>query len=137
MLIDTLFIHIHYMYLTVYNMNVLDTDAIIEGSSNITYIVGLTPLPIELICNVTGEPSWIVNGSVCLLSSLTNGTLRGHNRAGTNILVNRPVNNTEYICRFATNDGETLSVPANITIAGTQVYKCNVSSCVAIYTVHF
>ena len=101
------------------NMNMLYAGAIVVGPSNITYIPGLTPLPIELICNVTGGAAWIVNGSHYLLSNLTNGTLPGHSRTGTNILVKRPVNNTEYICLSATKDGKTLSVPAYITIAGT------------------
>ena len=99
-------------------MNILYAGAIIEGPSNITYIPYLTPLPIKLICNVTGKPSWIVNGSVYSLSNLTDGALPGHNRTGTDILVNRPVHNTEYICQSATNDSETLSVPAYIIIAG-------------------
>ena len=73
---------------------------------------------IELICNVTGEPSWIVNGSGYSLSQLSNGALPGHNRTGTNILVNSPVNNTEYICQSATNDSDTLSDPAYITVTG-------------------
>ena len=97
----------------------MDVGPIIEGPSNITYIPGLTSLPIELICNVTGGAAWIVNGSDYLLSSLTNGALPGHSRTGRNILVNSPVNNTEYICLSATKDDKTLSVPAYITIAGT------------------
>ena len=71
---------------------------VIEGPSNVTYIPGQTPLPIELICNVTGFPTWIVDGSDYTLSSLIGGGLTGHNVSGTNILVEAPVNNTEYIC---------------------------------------
>ena len=71
---------------------------IIEGPSDVTYLPGLTPLPIKLTCNVTGAATWTVNGIDYLLSSLTNGALPGHNRTGANILVNSPVNNTEYIC---------------------------------------
>ena len=41
-----------------------------------------------------------------------------YSRTGTNILVNSPVNNTEYICISTTNDGETGSDPAYIIIAG-------------------
>ena len=91
-------------------MNILYAGAIIKGPSNITYIPYLIPLPIKLICNVIGKPSWIVNGSVYSLSNLTDGALPGHNRTGTDILVNRPVHNTEYICQSATNGSETLSV---------------------------
>ena len=99
-------------------MDIFYAGPIIEGPNNITYIPGLMPLPIELICNVTGEPSWIVNGSGYSLSQLSNGALPGHNRTGTNILVNSPVNNTEYICQSATNYSDTLSDPAYITVTG-------------------
>ena len=89
---------------------------IIEGPSNVTYVSGMTPLPIELTCNVTGVALWRINGSDYALSSLTNGALPGHNRIGTNILVNSPVNNTKYICVSTTNDGETGSNPAYVVI---------------------
>ena len=100
-------------------MSILYAGAIIEGPSNVTYIPGLTPLPIELTCNVTGVVAWRVNGTSYLLIDLTDGELSGHNRRGTNILVNSPVNNTEYICVSATNEGETHSNPAYIIIVGT------------------
>ena len=106
---------------------------IIEGPSNVTYYSNLTPLPIELICNVTGSAVWTVNGTDYLLNSLTN--IPGHSHNGTNILVNSPMNNTEYICVSLTNDGVIVSDPAYIVIAGTSVCKCLVSSCVASYIV--
>ena len=46
----------------------------------------------------------------------------GHNRTGTNILVNSPVNNTEYVCVSLTNDDEVSSDPAYIIIAGNYVH---------------
>ena len=93
---------------------------IIEGPSNVTYLPGVTPLPIKLICNVTGFTLWRVNGTDYALTSLTNGALSGHNHTETNILVNSPVNNTEYICVSLTNNGltSTPSDPAYIIIAG-------------------
>ena len=94
------------------------SGTIIEGPSNVTYLPSLTPLPIELTCNVTGAALWRVNDTDYALSSLTNGDLSGHNRIGTNILVNSPVNNTEYICASLSNDGDTRSNPAYIVIAG-------------------
>ena len=94
---------------------------VIEGPSNVTYLPGLTPLPIELTCNVTGTAAWRVNGSDYILSSLANGALPGHSRTGANILVNRPVNNTEYICVSQIDNGATISDPAYIVIAG----ECN------------
>ena len=72
---------------------------IVEGPQNVTYLPGQTPLPIELTCNVTeGVVSWRVNGRGYILSAISDGVLPGHNRTGINILVNSPVNNTEYIC---------------------------------------
>ena len=103
---------------------------VIEGPSNITYLPGLTPLPIELTCNITGVAAWGVNGTGFTLRSLTDGDLPGHNRTETNILVDSPVNNTEYICVSQTNDDSALSDPAYIIIAGEQ-YESN---CMAMYT---
>ena len=93
--------------------------AVIEGPRNITYLPGVTPLPIELTCNITtGVAIWSVNGVFFTLSRITNGALPGHSGTGTNILVNSPVNNTEYICASVTNDGFINSDPAYIIIAG-------------------
>jgi len=94
------------------------TGTIIEGPTNITYIPGVTPLPIELTFSVTGVAGWRVNNLTYALGDLTNGRLPGHSRTGTNILVNSPVNNTEYICRSQTNDDTFSSDPAYIIIAG-------------------
>ena len=89
----------------------------------------MTPLPIELTCNVTGFPSWRVNGTAYTPTELTNGALPRHSRTGTNILVNSPMNNTEYICVSLTIDGDDISDPAYIIIAGEYVnikylYEC-------------
>ena len=92
----------------------------------------MTPLPIELTCNVTGVASWRVNGSNYLLSGLSNGALVGHNHTGTNILVTGPVNNTEYICVCQTNGGESISDPAYIVIAG-ECNKCQICYCMIVY----
>ena len=105
-----------------------NTGTVIEGPSNVTYLPGLTPLPIELTCDVTGIALWRVNGTSYTLLDLTNGALPGHNRTGTNILVNSPVNNTEYICLSLTSNNVTSSDPAYIFIAGEQshvnTYTC-------------
>ena len=88
-------------------IHILYTGTFIEGPNYVMYLPGLTPLPIELTCNVTGVSiAWIVNGTVYLLSELFNGALPGHNVTGTIILVNSPVNNTEYVCVYVINDGE-------------------------------
>ena len=95
------------------------TGTVNEGPTNITYLPGVTPLPIELTCNVTGLAAWRVNNTDYLLREFTNGGLPGHNRTGTNILVNTPVNNTEYICvSQISNDVAISSDPAYIIIAG-------------------
>ena len=53
------------------------TGIIFEGPSDVTYIPGLTPLPIELTCNVSGIALWRVNGTTFTLSSISNGALPG------------------------------------------------------------
>ena len=104
---------------------------IIEGPSSVTYLPGVTPLPIELICNVTGMAKWVVNGTSYVLSQLTNGALPGHNRTGTNILVASPVNNTMYICASLSNFGDVYSVPAYIIVPG-EYNKCHICMIVAV-----
>ena len=102
------------------------TGTIAEGPSNVTYLSGVTPLPIELICNATEVPSWRVNGTSYTLRQLTDGELRGHNRTGTNILVNSPMNNTEYICFFSTIDDDIISDPAYVVIVAGEYDKCHI-----------
>ena len=82
----------------------------------------MTPLPIELTCNVIGEAAWRINGTTYLLSDLRFGLLPGHSLNGANVLVNSPVNNTEYICVFLVRDGKITSDPAYIIIAGECVH---------------
>ena len=86
----------------------------------------MTPLPIELTCNVTGIViAWIVNDTNYNVVQLINRALPGHELAGTNLLVNSPVNNTKYICVFVNDGGnETYSDPAYVVIAGKHIkYK--------------
>ena len=101
-------------------MNIFYTGNVIEGPSDVTYLPGLTPLPIELTCIVNGVvTAWRVNGTSYTRGQLTGGTLPGHSRAGGNILVNIPENNTEYVCVFIDNDNtEGDSDPAHVIIAG-------------------
>ena len=111
--------------------SVLARGTIVEGPSNVTYIPGLTPLPIELICNCTGIVVWGINKHFYALDYLTDGGIPGHNFTGTNLLVNTPVNNTKYICASPRNFSTVVySDPAYIVIAGeTLMYSC-------IYTVY-
>ena len=99
-------------------MYVYFTGVIIEGPSNVTYLPGVTPLPIELTCNVTGTAVWTVNDTSYNLTDLIDGALPGHNLTEDNILVNSPVNNTEYICMSQLNDANFSSDPAYIIVAG-------------------
>ena len=90
-----------------------------EGPSNVTYIPGQTPLPIELTCNITGFPFWRVNGTLHTVGNLRAGILEGHNISGSNILINVPVNDTEYICISSVlNSDDVTSPPAFLIIAG-------------------
>ena len=65
---------------------------------------------------------WRVNITDYRLVSLTNGELPGHNRTGTNILVNRPVNNTEYICVSQTNDGDVVVTQLTLLLPVSSIY---------------
>ena len=86
------------------------------------YFSGQTPLPIEMVCNVTLIPSWRVNGTDYLIGTIAGGNLQGHSRVGTNILINQPLNSTEYVCveSNSTNIVAT-SEPANLYFAGMYV----------------
>ena len=94
------------------------TGTITEGPSSVIYFPGVTPVPIELTCSITGIVAWKVNGSIYLYNGLTNGALPGHNLTGTNLLVDSPVNNTEYVCMSQTAVRAFSSDPAYIFFAG-------------------
>ena len=79
----------------------------------------MTPLPIELTCDITPGVAWVVvNDSIShvyLLNQLANGMLPGHNHNGVNIVINdTPINNIQYTCSNSTNDGQ----PYYIFVAG-------------------
>ena len=94
---------------------------IIEGPQTVIYFPGQGP--IELVCNATEGPIivWEVNGNEFFLFDLRDGELANHSANGTNIVINVPVNNTEYICTAATNDNPTSSDPAFVYVAGMYV----------------
>ena len=77
---------------------------ILTNPRNFTYLPGITPSPIQLTCDVTPAAAWIVNNVVILFNQL--GSI-GHGRNGTNIVINNPMNNSEYFCTDGTNNGET------------------------------
>ena len=88
-----------------------------HGPSNFTYILNVTSLPINLTCNVTGVVTWRINGT-SYTSAHINESLSGHRLAGTNVLIDSPVNNTDYICVSTNNYSVLISNPAWIIIAG-------------------
>ena len=64
---------------------------------------------------------WRINKKLYFIYFISNGILPGHNSSGTTILVNSPVNNTEYICVSPSNNpalNDVSSDPAYIVIAG-------------------
>ena len=70
---------------------------------------------------------WRVNLTSFILADLANGALPGHNVTGTNILINIPVNNTEYVCVSLIDGGESSNdLPYYIIVAGEYVYLCYV-----------
>ena len=92
---------------------------VVEHLISVEFIVGMTGLPIELTCNVTGVVvAWRVNNKYYSLTDLTNGVLPYHSRNGTNILLDTVVNNTEYFCVSTTSDGDVSGDPAYIIIVG-------------------
>ena len=92
----------------------LHTGIVVERLISVICIVGTTLIPIELTCNVTGLIAWRVYDRYYSLTDLTNGVLPYHSRNGTNILVNNPKNNTEYICVSTTSASD----PAYIIMIG-------------------
>ena len=93
-------------------------DVIINGSGVFIYIPGEGP--VEINCTAEGEDSiiWIVNGTTFPIFNLINGALPNHGINGTNIVIDVPVNNTEYICAVFVMDLIITSDPVIIYIAG-------------------
>ena len=94
----------------------LHTGTVVEHLISVTWLAFVTPLPIVLTCNVTGVVVWRIDNKYYTLTDLANGVLLYHNHAGTNMLIYRPINNTEYVCVSTTNDGGVRSDPAYIVI---------------------
>ena len=104
-------------------MYTLYAGIINDGPSNFTYLPNVTSLPINLICNVTEVVTWRINGTIYIPTNHTNGALPGHHRTGKNLLINIPVNNTEYICVSINNYSVLISDPAWIIIAGEDLLR--------------
>ena len=95
-------------------------DVIIDGPDDVIYFPGQGS--IELTCTVSSGvhvPIWIINGLFVTLHQLEDGQIPFHNRNGTNIIIEVPVNGTEYACALVIDGGEIIrSEPAFIYIAG-------------------
>jgi len=94
------------------------TGAIIQGPSDVIYFPGQDP--VQLTCEISeGATGWSVDDSPTVsLSDIERGGLPGHSRNGTSIVVDIPVNNTEYVCVAIIDDGNVRSDPAFLYIAG-------------------
>ena len=100
-----------YDYNDLYLYNI---GTILTSPRNFTFLPGITPSPIQLTCDVTPVAAWVVNNDTLLLNQL--GSI-GHSRNGTNIVINNPMNNSEYFCSDGINNGE----PYYIFVAGKYV----------------
>ena len=98
------------------------SGVIIEGPQTVIYFPGQGS--IQLVCNATEGPVilWAVNGASFSLIALRDGALPNHTANGTNIVINVPTNNSEYICTATTNLNATSSNPAFVYIAGRRLY---------------
>jgi len=90
---------------------------VVNGPDDVIYFPGQGL--IELSCNVSsGSTVWLVNGTTYLLAQLQMGMPANHSRNGTSIVIEVPVNATEYVCASLINDDLIKSTPAFIYIAG-------------------
>ena len=85
---------------------------ILTSPQNFTFVPGTTPSPIQLTCDVTPTVAWAVNNSLPVLLNRLDSVGLGLN--GTNVVINNPMNNSQYFCSNGTNDGE----PYYIFVAG-------------------
>ena len=91
----------------------------IQSPNNVTYLPGVTPLPIELTCDVPTANGWRVNSTDYSFLTIMGGMPSGHNVRGDNILIITPVNNTKYNCVNRSTAGETYYV----SVAGESVFS--------------
>ena len=94
--------------------NIVLVGTTIQSPNNVTYLPGVTPLPIELTCDVPAEQAWRVNSTDFSFLTIMGGMLSGHNVSGANILIWTPMNNTNYKCVNRSTAGE----PYYVFVAG-------------------
>ena len=99
-------------------MLICSVGAVIQGPSDIIYFPNEGP--IILNCTISdGSTGWSVNGAPAIsLSAIRGGAIPGHNVSGTSLVINTPVNNTEYVCLSIRDEGDIPSEPAFLYIAG-------------------
>ena len=100
-----------------YNYYFYNVGTILPAPANFTFFPGITPLPIQLTCDVTSRVAWIVNGQAIVFYQLAS---YGYDYNGYNILINNPKNNSEYICA----NGRIFGKPFYIFVAGKYVRMC-------------
>ena len=94
--------------------NYVTVGTTIQSPSNVTYLPGVTPLPIELTCDVPAAAAWRVNSTDFTFPAIMGGMPSGYNVSGDNILIITPVNNTNYNCVNRSTVGE----PYYVFVAG-------------------
>ena len=96
--------------------------AVIKGPSSIIYFPGQEL--VQLTCEIfEGSTGWSVNGSNAVtLSDINNSGLPGHSLNGTSLVINTPMNNTEYVCVSISDDGNLQSDPVFLFVAGKFTY---------------
>ena len=92
--------------------------AVIRSPSHVIYFPGQDPVQIN--CEISqGSTGWSVNGLPAVsLSGVDGGGIPGHSRNGTSLVVDTPVNNTEYVCVSIRDQGNVESDPVFLFIAG-------------------
>ena len=111
--------------------HIISIEAVIEGPSDVIYFPNQGP--VELTCTVSeGSTGWRLNNDrIYTLTEIRNGDLTGHSLNGANLVINTPVNNTKYNCVSIQDDGNIISYPAFLYIAGMFYYNAYY-----IYTIH-
>ena len=96
----------------------ISIGAIIQGPSDVIYFPNQRP--VELTCNISeGSTGWLVNNDrIYTLTEIRSGDLTGHSINRTTLVVNVPTNNTKYNCVSIRDDGNIISDPAFLYIAG-------------------
>ena len=115
--------YIFIWYVRIYDINIF-VGTTVQEPGDVVYLPDVTTLPIELTCDVSPAAAWLINNRTYLLNQLM--TAPGHNVDGQNILINNPMNNSEYSCSDGTNNGGLY----RIFIAG----ECDIKFCLCVYT---